>query len=616
MCGIYGKIESRAVVARDIFPVTHRGPDFFDTKEFIVGDSGVTLAHWRLAIIDLQNESNQPFQNADTGSWIVFNGEIYNYRELRALISGNFKTKSDTEVLLAAYDKWGVECLKYLRGMFSFIIFDQKKKQLFVARDRFGIKPLYFRSSETSLEFASEIKQLLVMNPQINLPRVRDYLFFGSQDHTGETLFEDIKQIKGGQYMLVDCKTPTTPSLRTWYKLQESPSYDGSYEDAQEEFREKFFQSVSLHLQADVPLGFSLSGGLDSTSILCTSGLISNSSNNPPLSFNATFDAIGLNESPLAILAAEKAKSHLSFVTPNPQLLEKIMNLTFYHDEPIPNASILSQDAVYSAASDAGIKVMLVGQGGDEVLGGYEDFSYPYIAHLLRQGSFSTALKESLLFKRLCSFSLLGAFKRLFITNAPIRPFLPLYHNFLSSKNSWANSDFFFKDLPFINPWQDFAQRFPLGTFRDQSEFMIQTSSLPKLLHWEDRTSMAHSIESRIPFLDHELVEFCLSLPPSFKFQGGVTKRILRSTLCDLLPARVVGRLQKSAFAAPEEKWLRSNGQILREECFAGARFLPHIFSLRGVELLINNFLFGGSYDPVIWKIFTFSIWARVFGCR
>jgi len=616
MCGIYGKIESRAVVARDIYPVIHRGPDFFDTREFIVGDSRVTLAHWRLAIIDLKNESNQPFESTDTGSWIVFNGEIYNYRELRALISGNFKTKSDTEVLLAAYDKWGVECLKYLRGMFSFIIFDQKKKQLFVARDRFGIKPLYFRSSETSLEFASEIKQLLVMNPQINLPRARDYLFFGSQDHSGETLFQGIQQVRGGQYMLVDCKTPTTPSLRTWYKLQESSGYDGSYEDAQEKFREKFFQSVSLHLQADVPLGFSLSGGLDSTSILCTSGLISDSSNNPPLSFNATFDAIGLNESPLAILAAEKAKSHLSFVTPNPQLLEKIMNLTFYHDEPIPNASILSQDAVYSAASDAGIKVMLVGQGGDEVLGGYEDFSYPYIAHLLRQGSFSTALKESLLFKRLCNFSLLGAFKRLFITNAPIRPFLSLYHTFLSSKNSWANSAFFFKDLPFINPWLDFAQRFPLGTFRDQSEFMIQTSSLPKLLHWEDRTSMAYSIESRIPFLDHELVEFCLSLPPSFKFQGGVTKRILRSTLCDLLPARVVGRLQKSAFAAPEEKWLRSNGQILREECFAGARFLPHIFSLRGVELLINNFLSGGSYDPVIWRIFTFSIWARVFGCR
>jgi len=616
MCGIYAKIESSKVVAREIFPVSHRGPDFFDSRDFIIGDSRLTLAHWRLAIIDLKNESNQPFESTDTGSWIVFNGEIYNYRELRTLISGNFRTKSDTEVLLAAYDKWGVECLKYLRGMFSFIIFDQKKNQLFVARDRFGIKPLYFKSSETSLEVASEIKQLLVMNPQINLTRARDYLFFGAQDHSGETLFQGIQQVRGGQYMLVDCKTPTTPSLRTWYKLQESSGYDGSYEDAQEKFRETFFQSVSLHLQADVPLGFSLSGGLDSTSILCTSGLVSDSSNNPPLSFNATFGDVGLNESALACLAAEKANSLLSFVSPNPQLLEKIMNLTFYHDEPIPNASIISQDAVYKAASDAGIKVMLVGQGGDEVLGGYEDFAYPYIAHLLRQGSFSAALKESLLFKRLCSFSLLGAFKRFFITTAPTRPFLSLYHTFLSSKNSWADSAFFFKDLPFINPWQDFAQRFPLGTFRDQSEFMIQTSSLPKLLHWEDRTSMAHSIESRIPFLDHELVEFCLSLPPSFKFQGGVTKRILRSALCDLLPARVVGRLQKTAFAAPEEKWLRSNGQTLREECIAGARFLPHVFSLRGVELLINNFLSGGSYDPVIWRIFTFSIWVRVFGCR
>ena len=616
MCGIYGKIESSKVVARDIFPVSHRGPDFFDSRDFIVGNSRLTLAHWRLAIIDLKNESNQPFKSADTGSWIVFNGEIYNYRELRTLISGNFRTNSDTEVLLAAYDKWGAECLKHLRGMFSFIIFDQKKNQLFAARDRFGIKPLYFKCSETSLEFSSEIKQLLVKSPQINLPRARDYLFFGSQDHTEETLFKGIQQVRGGQYMLVDCKTPTTPSLRTWYKLQGFSSYDGSYEDAQEKFREKFFKSVSLHLQADVPLGFSLSGGLDSTSVLCTSGLVSNLSNNLPLSFNATFGSVGLNESALASLAAEKANSHLSFVTPNPQLLEKIMNLTFYHDEPIPNASILSQDAVYSAASDAGIKVMLVGQGGDEVLGGYEDFSYPYISHLMRHGSFSTAWKESLSFQRECGFSLLGAFKRFFITNAPTRPFLCLYHTFLSSKNSWADSTFFFKDLPFINPWQDFAQRFPLGTFRNQSEFMIQTSSLPKLLHWEDRTSMAHSIESRVPFLDHELVEFCLSLPPSFKFKGGVTKRILRSALCDLLPARVVGRLQKTPFSAPEEKWLRSNGQALREECFAGARLLPHILSLRGVELLINNFLSGGSYDPVIWRIFTFSIWVRVFGLR
>jgi len=616
MCGIYGKIESSKEVSRDIFPVSHRGPDFFGTREFIVGDSRVTLAHWRLAIIDLKSESNQPFESADTGSWIVFNGEIYNFRELRALISGNFKTKSDTEVLLAAYNKWGVECLKYLRGMFSFIVFDQKKKQLFVARDRFGIKPLYFKSSETSLEFASEIKQLLVMNPQINLSCARDYLFFGSQDHTDETLFQGIQQIRGGQYMLVDCKTPTKPSLRTWYRLQEISSYDGSYEEAQEEFREWFFQSISLHLQADVPLGFSLSGGLDSTSILCSSALVSDFSDNQPLSFNATFDAVGLNESALATLAAEKANSLLSFVSPNPQLLEKIMKLTFYHDEPIPNASILAQDAVYRAASDVGIKVMLVGQGGDEILGGYEDFAYPYISHLLRQGSLSSAWKESLSFKRESGFSLFNAFKRFFFSNTPIRAYSSLYHSFLASKNVWADSGLLFQGASFPSPWWDFAQQFPSGTFINQSEFMIQTSSLPKLLHWEDRTSMTHSVESRVPFLDHKLVEFCLSLPPSFKCQGGVTKRILRSALCDLLPARVVARLQKTPFAAPEEHWLRSQGPALREECIAGARLFPHIFSLRGVELLINNFLSGGSYDPVIWRIFTFVIWARVFGCR
>ena len=535
---------------------------------------------------------------------------------MRALISGNFKTKSDTEVLLAAYNKWGVECLKYLRGMFSFIIFDQSKNQLFVARDRFGIKPLYFRYSETSLEFASEIKQLLVINPKINLPRARDYLFFGSQDNTDETLFQGIRQIRGGQYMLVDCKTPTKPSLRTWYRLQESPGYEGSYEDAQEEFREKFFQSISLHLQADVPLGFSLSGGLDSTSILCSSALVSDFSDNQPLSFNATFDAIGLNESPLATLSAEKAKSHLSFVTPKPQLLEKIANLTFYHDEPIPNASILAQDAVYRAASAAGIKVMLVGQGGDEILGGYEDFAYPYISHLLRQGSLPAAWKESLSFQRECGFSFWNAFKRFFITNAPIRAYSFLYQSFLTSKNIWADPNLLLQEASFPHPWRDFAQEFPSGTFRNQSESMIQNSSLPKLLHWEDRTSMAHSIESRVPFLDHKLVEFCLSLPPSFKCQGGVTKRILRSALCDLLPAPIVGCLQKTGFGAPEEEWLRSNGQALRDECIAGARLLPHIFSLRGVELLLNNFLSGGSYDPVIWRIFTFSIWARVFGCR
>ena len=616
MCGIYGKIESSNAVSLNIFPVSHRGPDFFDTRDFIVGDSRVTLAHWRLAIIDLKSESNQPFESADTGSWIVFNGEIYNYRELRALISGNFKTKSDTEVLLAAYNKWGVECLKYLRGMFSFIIFDQSKNQLFVARDRFGIKPLYFRYSETSLEFASEIKQLLVINPKINLPRARDYLFFGSQDNTDETLFQGIRQIRGGQYMLVDCKTPTKPSLRTWYSLQKFSSYDGSYEEAQEEFREKFFQSISLHLQADVPLGFSLSGGLDSTSILCSSALLSDFSDNQPLSFNATFDAVGLNESSLATLAAEKSRSHLSFVSPNPHLVEKITNLTFFHDEPIPNASILAQDAVYRAASAAGIKVMLVGQGGDEVLGGYEEFAYPYISRLLRQGSLPAAWKESLSFQRVAGFSFLNAFKRFFITNAPIRAYSFLYQSFLTSKNIWADPNLLLQEASFPHPWRDFAQEFPSGTFRNQSESMIKNSSLPKLLHWEDRTSMAHSIESRVPFLDHKLVEFCLSLPASFKCQGGVTKRILRSALCDLLPARVVGCLQKTGFGAPEEQWLRSNGQALRDECIAGARLLPHIFSLRGVELLLNNFLSGGSYDPVIWRIFTFSIWARVFGCR
>ena len=619
MCGIFARIERATKPESSVPEVRHRGPDAAGCEVMAMAGFRVTLAHWRLSIIDPQPASNQPFWLKPGGPVIVFNGEIYNYRELRGRIGGDFRTASDTEVLLAAYEKWGPDCLGRLRGMFAFVIADPQRKKIFAARDRFGIKPLYFRRDGDTWEFASEIKQLLRPSPRINEARARDYLLFGAQDHTDETLFEGILQLRGGECVEIPCEHPGEVKSRRWYDSPSSPRFRGDYEDATRLFREKFFDTMQMHLRSDVPLGFCLSGGMDSSALLCAAGALLQNSGGERTAINCRYPIQGMDESGFAQAAAAMAGARLIQTSPDSaSLATDLEKVTYFQDEPLNNASIFSQYRVFEEARAQGLKVMMDGQGGDEMLASYPQFFGPYLLGLFRQGRLPTLFEEADFFWRDHRWGWSDTLKSMALWFAP-RPVFRLAKSLASPWKShpWIQRDFYSAQGTPLPPWQSPARMENGATTNAMSLLMIRQLTLPMLLHWEDRNSMAHGIESRVPFLDHELLELALSLPDEFKIRKGVTKRILKSALRDIMPPEIVARRDKLGFTTPEELWMRENrGNFFGELIASAASDFPSIFNGPGLAKMWQSFREGAPYRQIFWRIATFVIWGRVFGVK
>lgn len=609
MCGISGiwhldnsRCVSPSLIAQMTFTLRHRGPDdegylFVDTvtghyeerrgrdtvPELQMPDVSqeseerydLAFGFRRLSIIDLSPAGHQPMGNTDGSLWVVYNGEIYNYLELREELKTRghtFRTATDTEVILCAYEEWGEACLERFNGMWAFALWDGRRQQLFCARDRFGIKPFYYVWDGKTFAFASEIKALLHMPDIIrrpNEPIIYDYLRYGRLDHSEETFFAGIKQLPPAHFLLL---RPTRQfSLRRYWDLIPDCrvglplTSDAVYA---ERFYSLFEDAVRLRLRSDVPIGTCLSGGLDSSAIVCVANrlLVDENVIDPDLvgerqrTFSSCFDDRQYDERQYiqAVLALTGAEPNYTFPK-GEELLDALPRLIWYQDEPFGSTSIYAQWRVMEKTAERGVKVLLDGQGGDELLAGYHGYFNYFWASLIRRGCLAEFLREALAYQRLYGVSLAWIAMRAALTYIPTA-ILATAGNLYRARRLGLDSDFMAKYR---------HRRFEISShyqdpFNNHLYSLLTQYSLPALLHYEDRNSMAFSIEARVPFLDYRLVEYAFSLPADQRIKRGLTKAVLRAAFQGVLPESVRTRTDKMGFVTPERVWLSTelNGWI------------------------------------------------------
>jgi asparagine synthase (glutamine-hydrolysing) len=567
----------------------------------------IGLGNRRLAILDVSRAGNMPMAIEAGDYSITFNGEIYNYREIRSDLQGcgyRFSTGTDTEVILRAYQHWGAECLQRFNGMWSFALFDRHKQILFCARDRFGIKPFYYSLSDGAFLFASEIKQILhasAMRRVANSNAVYNFLQWGLLDVSAETFFEGIFQLPGGHCLTLDLAAPLEPKISRYWELRVEPEQEMNVDDATEEFQVRFRNAVKLRLRSDVPVGICLSGGLDSSAIICQANEIA-----PGIqlqTFSACFENKAIDERDYiaAIVSAVGAVSHQTF----PQgrsFWEKIQSIAFHHDEPIGSSSAFAQWCVMSDARESGTPVVLGGQGGDEILCGYQKYRYFYLWHLLRQRD-PKLFRECMHFARGTSTHWTAASISRYFPNFFRRPFSLMSRVSTDEFRSGSHA-----------PASDLGAGSSIGE-RQKTDLIY--SSIPALLRHEDRNSMAHSVESRLPFLDYQLVEFAVNCAPSLKLRDGWTKWILRNAMLRTMPEKVRLRKTKLGFDTPETDWMRlglQNGhrQIWDTPKLRMERFLnPQNLATECREFLRGAI--GALPAHSLFRAISLELWAQVY---
>lgn len=543
ICGIFslkGQSVSRAIIERMMLVIKHRGPN--DEGLFI--NRNIALGHTRLSILDLSSAGHQPMYDRSGRYCIIHNGEIYNYLELKKELSSkyNFITRTDTEVILYAYQEWGTKCLNRFNGMFAFAIYDMKTRTLFLARDRFGIKPMYYYYDKDRFIFASEITSILRVVPQEKIPNnpiIFDYLVYNRTDQYNETFFKNIKRLNHGHYALIK---EGNVSFKQWYNLREH--INSSFSSA-EEFRNILIDSIRLRLRSDVPVGICLSGGLDSSSI--TSILTTILKKNDLQTFSAVYgkgrvgdesDYIGLYQNTVSTM-------HKTFPTAQ-ALYDDLSLFVKCHGEPIPSTSPYAQFKVMELAKD-NVKVLLDGQGGDELLAGYHYFFGNYFKELLLKGHLLKLLGESYYYYH-NHHSLFGIKSLAFY----LLPNWLKFRTKLLGRN-YLKKDFYEQERKNTRLLETlFDARFLQNALLNHFEYKLE-----HLLKWEDRNSMWFSLESRVPFLDHRLVERTLSLPAEKIIAKGMTKCILRESMKGILPEQIRLRKDKIGFMTPESEWFR-----------------------------------------------------------
>jgi asparagine synthase (glutamine-hydrolysing) len=594
----------------------------------------LAFGHRRLSILDASPSGHQPMSGSDGRYWIVYNGEIYNFLELREelrCLGHVFHTQTDTEVLLAAYAQWGRECLSRFNGMFSFVLFDTLRFVVFAGRDRFGVKPLYYWvSPEGHIAFASEIKQFSVMpgwSAKVNAQRAYDSLNWSLIDHTNETLFQGVYQLRNGEALELPCGENEQVTLRTsngllpvysWYRL-EPRSFSGSFSEAARGFHDLLADSVRLRLRADVPVGSCLSGGLDSSSIVCTMNDLLQAQGIDSLqkTFSACADVSRFDERDFIDEVTHHTHTDAHHVYPPlDELFETLDSMTWHQDEPFGSTSIYAQWHVFALARRNAVKVMLDGQGADELLGGYHSYFSPYLGRLVRQGRY---LK---LWKEMTALSAVHGYSRSWSTQQILNNLLPEFIRqplrSLVGRSSATPSWIDFSRLN-ARPADPFmaAGGAKCTSIQSLSRAQLTHTNVQMLLHWEDRSSMAHSIEARVPFLDYRLVEFVLGLPDDYKIKNGITKYVLREGMRDTLPERICNRMDKLGFVTPEEVWVRErNPDGFRRALREAIEVSAGILNGRALSFLEDVIDGKRPFNFMIWRWISFGNWMKVFGVR
>lgn len=587
------------------------------------GDIAVAFGHRRLSIVDLSPAGHQPMCSSDQRFWIVFNGEIYNYRELRTdlkAIGHSFHTETDTEVILHAYAEWGRNCLSRFNGMFAFVILDRETSTIFAARDRFGIKPLYYwLSPEGFLAFASEIKQFTFLpgwRARLNHQRAFDFLTYALIDHTKETLFAGVNQLRGGEAMEVPLKefSRSLPIFQWYTFIPETTPHN--YQSACDRFRALFTDSVRLRLRADVPIGSCLSGGLDSSAIVCvTNDLLKQEGDMAEVqrTFSATTTVKQFDESAYihTVVLERNIDAHYTCADID-DLLTELDQLIWHQDEPFGSTSIYAQWSVFKLAANTGMKVMLDGQGADEQLCGYHTFFPVRYADLFRSGRWGKLFHELCLSEKKFGYPLKRSILEMafFVLPDVVRRPIQEYRFRDMVTPPWIDTSILHAPLR-INDYLP-----PNYRIDDLSYSQLFHSSLPMLLHWEDRDSMAHSIESRVPFLDFRLVEFIMGLPTEYRLAGCRTKQVLRDSMKGILPESIRERQDKIGFATGEVEWIRNQNPMLFRSMVANAIENSHGILNDEAKNWLEEVISGErsySTDYFIWRWICFGRWMKLF---
>ncbi|HTM92676.1 MAG TPA: asparagine synthase (glutamine-hydrolyzing) [Flavisolibacter sp.] len=560
MCGIAGIIskDSQLVYKERILQATnclrHRGPEAEGI--WINNESTIAFGHLRLSIIDPGKEAVQPMQYLDRYC-IIHNGELYNYIEIREQLlkkGYQFRSHSDTEVIVAAYDVWGTACLQHFDGMFAFAIWDEKEKKLFAARDRFGEKPFFFFFDEKQLAFASEMKSLWSMgvSKEVNPAMLYNFLTIGYTSNPSdpqETFFRNIYKLPAASFLVYSLTDHQLQTEKYWQVFPEVKTINE--EEAIEQFQDLFSASIKRRLRSDVSIGTSLSGGLDSSSIVafCDQQLSDHYSHK---CFTASFDGFQKDELKYAQVIANKfgLEQYVSSInaTDTVKLMDEVMQ---HQEEPITSASALAQYKVFQLAKQKGVTVLLDGQGADEVLAGYHKYYKWYWQELYR----NKKLKKSGELKQAKN---VGVDETFGIKNKLAAMFPEFAAGILQTRKSKKafNHPNLDREFAFSNK-QEFYYATP-SSFDLNGALYYNTfvNGLEELLRFADRNSMAHAVEVRLPFLDHSLVEFLFSLPAEFKIHNGWTKWLLRKSVENRLPEEIVWRKDKIGFEPPQKIWM------------------------------------------------------------
>jgi asparagine synthase (glutamine-hydrolysing) len=622
MCGIAGAIElrgsaipglgTRLDVMRDL--IRHRGPDGDATWTHTGGHLG--FAHTRLAIIDLST-GDQPMHDA-RGNCIVYNGETYNYRELRTELGADcFKTTSDTEVLLESYARWGADCVDHFRGMFSFALWDESHSTLFCARDRFGIKPFYYTIVDGVFYFASEVKALLPFLPSVetDLEGFKDYLAF-QFCLDGKTLFKGVRELKPGHTLTV---RGGDVSIRKYWEVYYDLDWDHSAPHFEEQLRSMLVDSVRLHTRADVPIGAYVSGGIDSSVI---ASLAAEGRQGEFMGFTGKF-TVGpeYDESEYARMLAEYSKFPLREIDITAQdFIENIRKVIYHLDYPVAGPGSFPQYMVSRLAAQ-NRKVVLGGQGGDEIFGGYTRYLIAYFEQCLKAAIDGTS----------GSGNFVVTYESIIPNLVALRNYKPMMQEFwrdglfgemderyfrLVNRTPVLHGEINTAMLTDYDPFETFRSIFNADNVGKTSYFDLMThfdfkTLLPALLQVEDRMSMAHGLESRVPMLDHPLVELAATIPSNIKFEGGNMKLALKNAMRGSIPPAIMDRKDKMGFPTPIVEWARGEAREFIHDVLTCDRALNRdlIDNRRVAESLGDE----GAFGRKLWGLLSLELWQQEF---
>lgn len=628
MCGIFGFIadqprppeQSNAELDSGLVYIRHRGPD--GTGKWVSSDGQVGFGHVRLSIIDLETGA-QPMQSDDGRFTIIYNGEIYNYIELRKeLGEESFRTHSDTEVVLRAFQRWGSGCVTRLRGMFAIAIWDAAEQKLFLARDRFGIKPLYWAKTSVGLYFASEVKALLPFldRRQVNGAALSDYFTF--QFCLGEkTLMESVSQMPAAHFATLS--PGQQPKQIRYWEVHYDVDYDHTEQWFTERLRELLHDSVNVHLRADVEVGSYVSGGVDSSLLAALARDVRTTG--PFKAFNGRFlDGQDFDESRYAKALADEQNMQLHVADIGEQdFVDHIEKVVWHLDQPTAGPGSFPQYMVSKQVGEH-IKVVLGGQGGDEIFGGYARYLVAYFEQCIK-GAIEGSLHNG---------NYVVTYESIIPNLETLRQYKPMLREF------WGNGLFGERDERYwrlvnrantfgsilapeaINQeatFEEFKSIFWGSNVGKESYFDSMThfdfkTLLPALLQVEDRMSMAHGVEARVPFLDHPLVEFAATIPADIKFKNGELKRLLKAVFANRLPAEIRNRKDKMGFPVPLNLWLKRGGPAreLIGDILGSRRARDRAYLGNGlsIDAVLDS---QSAYGRNLWALLSLELWHRQF---